>query len=285
ACIRLESEQTMDLTLRLTDGLLLTVQLTSRLASPDGENQQHVHTAITNISKLNQVSAVVQDIEREREAYTHAVCHPGGPAPATVSRHARTLLHDHATELSTQVKNTLERMECAAVRMEATFQDLLDFCCLGHDSVALDPVNLEELMQHVVMEQRIAIQRRRAEIAVERPLPCVRGAHMLLGQVLVGVVTNMLHCGAGQPPRLRISAAQQDGEIVLTIVDECMLADAPLDERSFRAFERRHERDSYWCNDIGLAVIRRTIERMNGRVWVDSGLGKNTSFNIGLPAV
>ncbi|MGH7944464.1 MAG: ATP-binding protein, partial [Opitutaceae bacterium] len=55
--------------------------------------------------------------------------------------------------------------------------------------------------------------------------------------------------------------------------------------RSFRAFDRRHVRDSSWCTDFGLAVIRRTIERMNGRVWVDSGLGKNTSFNIGLPAV
>jgi light-regulated signal transduction histidine kinase (bacteriophytochrome) len=177
-------------------------------------------------------------------------------------------------------------MECAAVRMEATFQDLLDFCCLGHDELALDPVNLEELVQQITMEQRTAIQRRHAEIAIERPLPCVRGSHLLLGQVLANVVTHMLRHGEPEEgPRIRIGAQKREGEIVLKIVGARTPPDAKLDERSFRTFERRHERDSFWRNGVGLAVVRRTIERMNGRLWVESEPGNNTCVNIGLPSV
>jgi light-regulated signal transduction histidine kinase (bacteriophytochrome) len=109
---------------------------------------------------------------------------------------------------------------------------------------------------------------------------------LLLGQVLANVVTHMLRHGEPQDgPRIRIGAEKHVGEIVLKIVGARTPQDANLDERSFRTFERRHERDSFWRNGVGLAVARRTIERMNGRLWVDSGPGTNTCVNIGLPSV
>jgi light-regulated signal transduction histidine kinase (bacteriophytochrome) len=276
----------LETTLRLESGLLVTVQLMSRIAQSGDNGEPQVNTAITNISKLKQAHAIVSDIESEREEVAQSITHYLGAPLVTICKFARALLQDPSFEESVEVKSMIERMECAAVRMEATLQDLLEYCCLGHEEVALDPVNLDELMQHVVMEHRSIIQRRGAEISIDRPLPCVRGAPLLLGQVLANVVTNALkNAKPDERPRLRISASLNETEVVLKVSDESPTAHGNPEEEQFRLFERMHERGCYQGAGVGLAIVRRAIERMNGRVWVESSSGKGTCFNIGLPAV
>ena len=67
----------------------------------------------------------------------------------------------------------VERMESAAVRMESMLHNLLDYCCPARDDLVMDPVNLDELMQHVLVEYRGVIKQQAARVSVERPLPCV----------------------------------------------------------------------------------------------------------------
>ena len=281
ACVQTGCEQTLDVTLRSESGLLLTVHLTSRLAPPDRDGNQNVHTAITNITKLKQAHAIVKDIEDEQESSNQPIgqhlCTPLG----TIRNVARLMLHEHSADLGVESRNMIERMEHAAARMEATIEHLLAYC-IGHQEVALDPVNLEELMQQVILEHRAIIERRRAEIRVGRPLPCVRGARLLLGQVLANVLTNMLSHAAQPSPRISISAEQSGSEIVLTMSEVAPPQAGQPEEQRYGVSERRND---YWDGGIGLALIHRTIERMNGRVWVESESDRGPSFNIGLPAV
>lgn len=285
ACVQTGAEQTLELALRLESGLLLTVQLTSRLAPPGQDGETSVNTAITHISKLQQANAVAEDIAREQEVLAEFITQQLQSPPATVSKFARSILQEYATELTPAVTSLVERMECAAVRMERITQYLLDYC-LGIKEVALDPVNLEELMQHVVMEHRALIQRRGAEITIERPLPCVRGARLLLGQVLTAVLTHALErVKANDTPHLRVCARQEDSEVVLTLVHEGIPPEVTEAAENFRRFEQGPSGDFFSGAAVGFAIVRRTIERMHGRVWLEPGVGECTRFNIGLPAV
>lgn len=284
-CIQSGREQTVEVTLRLEGGLLMTVQLTSRAASSGRDGEAQVHTAITNISKLQQADVLAHDIDGETGDSAQSVTQHLKAPLAAINALSRALLQEHAAGLSPEAKGMIERVECSVVRMESHLQQLLEYCWLAQEDVALDPVNLEELMQHVVMEHRLVIERRGARISVERPLPCVRGARLLLAQVLVNVVLSALnHTAADRTPALRISAVQQEREIVLTVYDDSRPDPAKPAEERFRVFERLHENGSFH-GGIGLAIVRRAIERMKGRVWVDSGLDQGTSINIALPAV
>lgn len=286
ACVDSGSEQTLEATLHLDSGLLMTVQLTSRLAQSGDDGEPQVNTALTNISKIKQAHAIVSDIEAEQGEASQTITQYLRAPLATINKCSRALLQEHGLEQEERVKNIIERMECAAVRMETTLQDLLEYCCLGHEEVALDPVNLDELTQHVIVEHRDIIQRRGAEIIIERPLPCVRGARLLLGQVLANVVTSALKpTKLDTKPRLRIRASQCGGEVVLKVLDEGRSENAVPEEEKFWLFERMHEKGRYRGAGVGLAIIRRAIERMNGRVWVDSDPEKGMCFNIGLPTV
>lgn len=285
ACVQTVAEQTLELTLRLESGLLLKVQLTSRLAPPGQDGEVFVNTAITHISKLQQANAVAEDITREQDALTKLVTQPLQSPPACVSGFARSILREHAAELTPAVTSLVERMECAAVRMERILQSLLDYP-LGVEEVALDPVNLEELMQHVVMEHRALVQRRNAEITIERPLPCVRGARLLLGQVLTAVLTHALtRAKATDTPRLRVSAQQLGSEVVLTVLHEGIPPEVADSAQNFRRFEQGRSEDFFSGVAVGFAIVKRTIERMHGRVWLEPDMGECTRFNIGLPAV
>ena len=177
------------------------------------------------------------------------------------------------------------RMESAAVRLEATLQNLVEYC-LGNDEVDLDPVNLEELMQHIIMEHRAIIEHSNADIAVERPLPCVRGAGLLLGHVLASLFSNLLkQRKPNQAPRISVSAKQHEREVVLTVREELTHSGSEPEDQDFRRFEETRAPDCSLGAGVALAIVRRTIERMNGRMWVDSEVGQPTSFHIGLPAV
>jgi light-regulated signal transduction histidine kinase (bacteriophytochrome) len=203
---------------------------------------------------------------------------------ATVSKFARKILQDHTAETSADIRSMVERMESAAVRVESLLQYLLEYC-LGVEDVAHDPVSLEELMQHVVMEQRAAIDRGSANVTIERPLPCVRGARLALGHVLAAVLNNVLkRTSANHVALVRVSARQNDAEVVLTVADEGAPFAAPPEE-SFRVLEMQRATNFFSEHGVGFAIIRQTVERMHGRVWIESGLGKPTRFNIGLPSV
>jgi len=283
ACVRTGCEQTLDLTLRLESGLLLMVQLTSRCAPhPKGEPQ--VNIAITNLSKLNQASSVSQDITREHQDFLESIEGRNDAPRDTVSGFARAILEHHAAELNEEVKGMVERMQCAAVRMEVTLRNLIEYC-LGHDEVVLDPVSLDELMQHVMMEQRAVIQRRNADITVQRPLPCVRGVRLILGHVLSTILSGTLRTQPGDTPRISITAEQQGSEVVLTVRDEGTGREVPPDEQTSRMFEHSHSAVYFAGSEVGLSIIRRTIERMSGRVWVEGGIGQPTLLHIGLPSV
>lgn len=284
-CLATGGEQRLeDVTLRTENGLQLTVQIASRPILAEGGGERFVHTALFNISRVRQAQALVGDIAREEEALSESILRDLHAPVATISSFSRLILSSHADSLVPDVKDMVERMECAAVRMEATLQHLLEYSCLGSEEIALDPVNLDELVQQIIVEQRRLIRHRAANITVERPLPCVRGARLMLAQVIANVLAHALKSGSPEHgPSIVIAAETREDVVVLRIRDAGLQRDVP--EQSFRVFERLIDRGGCLAEGIGLAIVRRAIERMNGRVWVESPTAQGSSFNLELPKV
>jgi signal transduction histidine kinase len=143
-----------------------------------------------------------------------------------------------------------------------------------------------------------------------RPLPAVRANTAVLNQILSNLLSNALKFVAPDTtPRLRISAEETttrienplsrangtpsldvklsalDGKFVrLWIEDNGIGIQPEYHERIFRMFERLHGADSYPGTGIGLAIVRKGVERMGGRVGVESAPGTGSRFWVELPA-
>jgi signal transduction histidine kinase len=121
---------------------------------------------------------------------------------------------------------------------------------------------------------------------VEDPLPVVLGHPATLSQVLTNLLGNALKfVPADRTPALRVRAENDNGRIRVWVEDNGMGIAAEHQERIFRVFERLHSGDDYPGTGIGLAIVRKAVERMGGAVGVESTPGQGSRFWVELQRV
>ena len=124
----------------------------------------------------------------------------------------------------------------------------------------------------------------RLELIVERGIPDVLGHPESLRQVLTNLLSNAVKfVFPGASPRIRISAQTRESWVRLTVEDNGIGIAPEYHERIFHVFERLHRPELYPGTGIGLAIVHRAVEKMGGRVGVDSELGKGSRFWFELP--
>lgn len=291
ACLRNGSDTLLDITLRLEGGVDLTVQLSSRRASHAGGGETAetaVHTAIT-IAKMRQTQAIFADIKREHEALASTLTRRSSAPFVPVSNLAQQWLREHGDGLATEAKEMLERLHGAAVRTETTLHHLLEFNCVASEDVALDPLSLDHVIQQVMVEHRPIIHRRGAEIVVDRPLPCVRGSRLILGQVVAHLLTHAIKATPeDKQPHFRISAETHEHAVVLKIAAVAPpgpeVATSPNPVQPFSSFERQGGHGPA-PSEVALSLVCRALERMHSRAWVEADHVNGTRILLELPKV
>jgi signal transduction histidine kinase len=283
-CSRSGASGTVELTLRPREGESATVQISSRPAPAHSDFGPVVHLAITDISKLKESQRVLEEINREQEAFNYSISHDLRAPLVTIKNYANIVIAEHADRLDEEGRMMVQRMQGAALRMEETLKHLLQYSTLGREPIALEPVDLEGAVDELLIEHRALIQQTRATIEVARPLPKVRGARTLLMQVLTNLLTNALkYTEAGVAPQVWFLAADKDNTVVLSVVDRGIGIEPRHHEKIFNLFERLHGYSQYPGSGVGLAIARRAVERMQGRIWCESEPGKGSTFCVELP--
>jgi len=115
------------------------------------------------------------------------------------------------------------------------------------------------------------------------PLPTVMADGMQLVQLFQNLISNAIKFHGEERPRIHISAKQEENEWVLSVRDNGIGIDPEYHERIFLIFQRLHGRGEYAGTGIGLAICKRIAERHGGRIWVQSELGKGSTFYFTIP--
>jgi PAS domain S-box-containing protein len=283
-CLKTGKQARLELTLRLRDGMSPSVQLSSRIAPAAPGDEPHVLVAMADVSQLKQSQRTLEEINREQEAFNYSISHDLRAPLITINNYAGIVLSDYAAEMGDEGRGMVERIRNAGLRMEETLKHLLEYSTLAREDIALGPVNIEDVVKELLIEHRAVLDEKKAEVIVETPIPPVRGCVPILNQVLANLLTNALkYTREGEAPWVRISAEPRSSTIVLKIADRGIGIEPKFHERIFRIFERLHGYSKYPGSGVGLAIARRAVERMNGRIWVESELGKGSCFCLELP--
>jgi PAS domain S-box-containing protein len=228
----------------------------------------------------------LEDSVSELESFAYTVAHDLRAPLRAIHTLGQMLLEESSPKLASSELDYLTRMIEAGARMDTLITGLLNYSRMGRDESPLEPLSLELLMDRTLVDLRSEILSQKAEVRVERPLPQVTGHSLLLGQALTNLVANALKFVApGVLPRVRIWAeTKAQGRVRLWVEDNGIGIDPDFHGKLFRIFERLHGRDVYPGTGIGLAIVRRAMERMNGLVGVESMAGQGSRFWIELPA-
>jgi signal transduction histidine kinase len=220
------------------------------------------------------------------------------------------LLEEYSEGLDDRGRDYARRISAAAQRMDRLVQDLLAYGRLTHTAVPVSNISLETEVNTALDQFSGEIESREASVEVCAPLPPVKANAAVLNQVISNLLSNALKFVRPETkPRVRISAEETttrfesaaaksngtpsldtklsalDGRFVRLWIEDNGIGISPeYHERIFRMFERLHAMDSYSGTGIGLAIVRKGVERMGGRVGVESTTGTGSRFWVELPA-
>lgn len=152
--------------------------------------------------------------------------------------------------------------------------------------MALEPVDINIIVSQVRAQMEEELQQKQAEVHVMNGLPTVLGHYTTCIQIFTNLVSNAIKfVPPNVKPKVIIRAETNQNNFILWIEDNGIGIKPEYHDKIFGVFERLHGVESYPGTGIGLAMVRKGVERMNGQCGVDSELGKGSKFWIQLQSV
>lgn len=217
--------------------------------------------------------------------FAYTVAHDLRAPLRAMAGFSQALLEDHAAGLDPSGQECARRIAEASRRMDNLLQDLLSYVRLTQADLTARPERLDGALEGALADLTEEIARRRADIVVEGPLGVVLAHGPTLRLVIAQIVSNAVKFVAPQAaPRIRIRAEPRSGFIRLWVEDNGIGIPPEYHGRIFGVFERLHRLEEYPGTGIGLALVRKAVERMQGRCGVESRPGAGSRFWIELPA-
>src|SRR5271170_2751325 len=171
----------------------------------------------------------------------------------------------------------------AALRMEQLLRDLRAYTLAS--SAAQEPT--EDVEADLVLDKALAnLETARIEsvaVITRTPLPRIRMHEFQLEQVFQNLVANAIRYRGSEPPSIHLAAEKRGTEWLFSVRDNGIGIDPQYKEQIFEIFKRLHSSSEYPGTGMGLAICQRIVERAGGRIWVESELGRGSTFFFTVP--
>jgi PAS domain S-box-containing protein len=242
------------------------------------------HYAISLEKKVDERTAHLQEIIGEMEAVSYSLSHDMRAPLRAMRGFSQILMKEFAGKLGPEGQDYLTRISNSAKRLDQLIQDVLTYSRVGSSS-AFHAVDLEKLIHEIIVAHP-ELEPAQAEITLVTPLLPVWGHEASLSQCLSNLLVNAAKFVApGVRPQVRVWT-EATGEGVRLWVQDNGIGIAPdHQKRIFDIFTRLNLTTEYEGTGIGLAIVRKAVERMGGKVGVESERGKGSRFWLQLKRV
>ena len=168
-----------------------------------------------------------------------------------------------------------------AKRMQVLINDLLTYSRVTANHEDFIEVDCEELIEEVIFNLEIVIDEKKV-IITRDPLPIISSDRLQMLQLFQNLIVNAIKYN-DKKPRIHLSAEKDDLNWVFGVSDNGIGIDPEHYERIFQVFKRLHSKEEYDGTGIGLAICQKIVERHGGRIWIESELGKGSTFYFTIP--
>jgi PAS domain S-box-containing protein len=228
--------------------------------------------------RVKERTARLQAANEELEAFAYSVSHDLRAPLRAVDGFSAALEEECGNELGEQGLHYLQRIRTSAQRMMALISDLLGLSRLARTEIEPIPVDLSELAAETMRELIAATAEPVWQIDI-KPGMQVQADGGLLKIVMENLLNNALKFSAkAEAPVVQVGATRMDGEEVFLVRDNGIGFDMKESGNLFTPFQRLHNGHDYPGTGIGLATVKRIINRHGGRVWFESAPGEGAVF-------
>ena len=233
--------------------------------------------------RVEQRTAELALANRELEAFSYTVSHDLRAPLRHISGFIRLLEKHAAAQFDDKARRYARLIDDAAQRMGALIDDLLALSRVGRVTIAASAVSLRQLVDSALQELAPALHGRTIEWRIGA-LPEVRGDPNLLRVVMVNLLSNAIkYTLPRDPARIEIGAEENADEVICYVRDNGVGFDMQFADKLFGVFQRLHGSDEFEGTGIGLASVRRIIQRHGGRTWAVAAVDEGATFYFALP--
>ena len=246
------------------------------------ELEQRVEARTRELTELNQ----------SLESFVYTVSHDLKAPLRGIEGYGRLLLEEHAQQLDAEGRLFAERIQEGTLRMGQLIDDLLAYARMERRAISVQDVELASVLGQVIEDARTDLERGGVVLELEVPQAPLgvrvdrEGLMLALRNLLANAIK---FSAASQPPRVRIAVRRLGPEasaaIELRLSDNGVGFDMAYHDRIFEIFQRLHRMEDYPGTGIGLALVRKAMQRMGGTVRAESRPGEGATFVLTLPAV
>jgi light-regulated signal transduction histidine kinase (bacteriophytochrome) len=161
-------------------------------------------------------------------------------------------------------------------------RDLLEYSRVGTRGKFLAMTDCNAVLDLTLNNLEAVIEESHARITRD-PLPVIMADDVQLGQLFQNLIINAIKYHDSEPPEIHVGCKQEESRWLFWVRDNGIGIDPQYAERIFIIFQRLHGKGEYAGTGIGLAICKKIVERHGGKIWVESELGKGSTFYFTLP--
>jgi signal transduction histidine kinase len=230
-------------------------------------------------------TAELEAVRRSLEAFTYSVAHDLKAPLRGIDGYSRLLLEDYSERLEAEARGFLYNIRSSAQRMNQLIDDLLTYSRLERRAFTASTVSLRRLVNALVEERRADLESGQVQLIQHMQCDQVVADADALAQALRNYLDNAIKFTRDVPaPRIEIDAEEGAGCCRVWVRDNGIGFDMKYHDRIFEIFERLHPLEKHPGTGIGLAIVRKAMERLCGRAWAESAPDRGATFYIEIPS-
>ena len=220
---------------------------------------------------------------RELEQFAYIASHDLQEPLRAIAGFLRLLEKRYYEKVDEEGKMFIDRSVAASSRMKNLIQSLLAYSRVHTRAKEFEQVEGENLLKSALANLQAAMEESQA-VVTHDPLPELKGDPSQITQLFQNLIGNAIKFRGKGTTKVHVGVKPHDGEWLFSVCDNGIGIEEQYFERVFRIFQRLHSRREYSGTGIGLSLCRRIVERHEGRIWIESTPGEETTFFFTLPA-
>jgi len=243
---------------------------------------------ITKIKRLEEgLREKTLHLERSNEKleeFSYVVSHDLKEPLRTVEVFSGFLLEDHVDRLDEEGVSYLHTLKETSARMRQLIDALVAFSSINVDSSSFERVDVRRVLEETKKDLEVLL--RGVNLQVDGDLPAVLGSKTRIRELFSNLITNAIKYNDKALPTVRVGWHQQaarNGMNTFFVQDNGIGIESRYQERIFGIFEKLNPREDYEGTGVGLAICKRIVEEHEGEIWVESEVGRGSTFYFTIP--
>ncbi|HLP17209.1 MAG TPA: PAS domain S-box protein [Bacteroidota bacterium] len=233
--------------------------------------------------RVNERTAQLVEANKELEAFSYSVSHDLRAPLRAIDGFSHILLDNYAGTHDQEARRMLNVVRNNINRMAQLIDDILEFSRTGRKEMNSSEINMEMMAHEVLTELQAAAVNHNVQVEIDH-LPSVVGDSAMMRQVFINLLSNAIKFSrVAQAPTIKIGCYIKGDEIIYFVNDNGAGFDMKQADKLFGVFQRLHSVNEFEGTGIGLAIVKRIVGRLGGRVWAEGKINQGATVYFALP--